>query len=85
MATASVGNGRIAVGSGKFCVSADTSPGNRAASAVNQSKSGGAIAVLLTGGVGNPFSVLLIGVIVLTAGLMILPALFLGPIVEGLH
>ena len=30
------------------------------------------------------FSVLLVGVIVLTAGLMILPALFLGPIVEGL-
>src|SRR5579863_6057375 len=34
---------------------------------------------------GATFSVLLIGVIVLTAGLMILPALFLGPIVEGLN
>jgi K+-transporting ATPase ATPase A chain len=34
---------------------------------------------------GATFSVLLVGVIVLTAGLMILPALFLGPIVEGLH
>jgi K+-transporting ATPase ATPase A chain len=33
---------------------------------------------------GATFSVLLVGVIVLTAGLMILPALFLGPIVEGL-
>src|SRR3984885_13324443 len=34
---------------------------------------------------GATFSVLLVGVIILTAGLMILPALFLGPIVEGLH
>ena len=34
---------------------------------------------------GATFSVLLIGVIILTAGLMILPALFLGPIAEGLH
>ena len=34
---------------------------------------------------GATFSVLLVAVIVLTAGLMILPALFLGPIVEGLH
>ncbi len=34
---------------------------------------------------GATFSVLLVGVIVLTAGLMILPALFLGPIVEGLQ
>ena len=34
---------------------------------------------------GATFSVLLVGVIVLTAGLMILPALFLGPIVEGLN
>jgi len=33
---------------------------------------------------GGTFVVLLIGVIVLTAGLMILPALTLGPIVEGL-
>jgi potassium-transporting ATPase potassium-binding subunit len=33
---------------------------------------------------GPTFVVLVIGVIVLTAGLMILPALFLGPIVEGL-
>ena len=33
---------------------------------------------------GATFSVLLVGVIVLTAGLMILPALFLGPIVDGL-
>ena len=33
---------------------------------------------------GPTFVVLLIGVIVLTAGLMILPALTLGPIVEGL-
>jgi potassium-transporting ATPase potassium-binding subunit len=33
---------------------------------------------------GATFVVLLIGVIVLTAGLMILPALSLGPIVEGL-
>jgi K+-transporting ATPase ATPase A chain len=33
---------------------------------------------------GPTFSILLIGVIVLTAGLMILPALTLGPIVEGL-
>ena len=32
---------------------------------------------------GATFSVLLVGVIVLTAGLMILPALFLGPIVKG--
>jgi K+-transporting ATPase ATPase A chain len=34
---------------------------------------------------GATFSVLLVGVILLTAGLMILPALFLGPIVEGLN
>jgi K+-transporting ATPase ATPase A chain len=34
---------------------------------------------------GATFSLLLVGVIVLTAGLMILPALFLGPIVEGLQ
>ena len=33
---------------------------------------------------GATFAVLLVGVIVLTAGLMILPALTLGPIVEGL-
>jgi K+-transporting ATPase ATPase A chain len=33
---------------------------------------------------GPTFAVLLTGVIVLTAGLMILPALTLGPIVEGL-
>ena len=33
---------------------------------------------------GGTFAVLLVGVIVLTAGLMILPALTLGPIVEGL-
>ena len=33
---------------------------------------------------GATFGVLLIGVIALTAGLMILPALTLGPIVEGL-
>jgi K+-transporting ATPase ATPase A chain len=33
---------------------------------------------------GGTFVVLLIGVIVLTAGLMIFPALTLGPIVEGL-
>jgi potassium-transporting ATPase potassium-binding subunit len=33
---------------------------------------------------GPTFVVLLIGVIVLTAGLMILPALSLGPIAEGL-
>ena len=33
---------------------------------------------------GPIFVVLLIGVIVLTAGLMIFPALTLGPIVEGL-
>jgi K+-transporting ATPase ATPase A chain len=33
---------------------------------------------------GATFAVLLTGVIVLTAGLMILPALTLGPIVEGL-
>ena len=33
---------------------------------------------------GPTFAVLLVGVIVLTAGLMILPALFLGPIVEAL-
>lgn len=33
---------------------------------------------------GPTFSVLLVGMIVLTAGLMILPALSLGPIVEGL-
>ena len=33
---------------------------------------------------GPTFSVLLVGVIVLTAGLMILPALVLGPVVEGL-
>ena len=33
---------------------------------------------------GPTFGVLLIGVIVLTAGLMVFPALTLGPIVEGL-
>ena len=33
---------------------------------------------------GATFVVLLVGVIVLTAGLMIFPALTLGPIVEGL-
>jgi K+-transporting ATPase ATPase A chain len=33
---------------------------------------------------GPTFAVLLVGVIVLTAGLMIFPALTLGPIVEGL-
>jgi len=33
---------------------------------------------------GPTFSILLVGVIVLTAGLMLLPALTLGPIVEGL-
>jgi K+-transporting ATPase ATPase A chain len=33
---------------------------------------------------GPTFSVLLIGMVVLTAGLMLLPALSLGPIVEGL-
>jgi len=33
---------------------------------------------------GVTFGVLLVGVIVLTAGLMVLPALTLGPIVEGL-
>jgi K+-transporting ATPase ATPase A chain len=33
---------------------------------------------------GPTFTVLLLGVIVLTAGLMIFPALTLGPIVEGL-
>ena len=33
---------------------------------------------------GPTFVVLLVGVIVLTAGLMIFPALTLGPIVEGL-
>jgi len=33
---------------------------------------------------GPTFVVLLIGVIALTAGLMIFPALTLGPIVEGL-
>jgi K+-transporting ATPase ATPase A chain len=33
---------------------------------------------------GPTFSVLLVGVIVLTAGLMIFPALTLGPLVEGL-
>ncbi|HEY4348406.1 MAG TPA: potassium-transporting ATPase subunit KdpA, partial [Gaiellaceae bacterium] len=33
---------------------------------------------------GPTFAVLLVGVIVLTAGLMVLPALTLGPIVEGL-
>ena len=33
---------------------------------------------------GATFGVLLLGVIALTAGLMILPALTLGPIVEGL-
>jgi K+-transporting ATPase ATPase A chain len=33
---------------------------------------------------GLTFAVLLVGVIILTAGLMILPALTLGPIVEGL-
>jgi K+-transporting ATPase ATPase A chain len=34
---------------------------------------------------GGTFVVLLVAVIVLTAGLMILPALTLGPIVEGLQ
>jgi len=33
---------------------------------------------------GPTFVALLVGVIVLTAGLMVLPALMLGPIVEGL-
>ena len=33
---------------------------------------------------GATFGILLLGVIALTAGLMILPALMLGPIVEGL-
>ena len=33
---------------------------------------------------GGTFAVLLVGVIVLTAGLMVFPALTLGPIVEGL-
>ena len=33
---------------------------------------------------GATFTVLLIGLIVLTAGLMLLPALALGPVVEGL-
>ena len=33
---------------------------------------------------GPTFVVLLVGVIILTAGLMIFPALTLGPIVEGL-
>jgi K+-transporting ATPase ATPase A chain len=33
---------------------------------------------------GPTFAVLLVGVIVLIAGLMLLPALTLGPIVEGL-
>ena len=33
---------------------------------------------------GPTFVVLLVGVIVLTAGMMLLPALALGPIVEGL-
>jgi K+-transporting ATPase ATPase A chain len=33
---------------------------------------------------GPTFAVLLVGVIILTAGLMIFPALTLGPIVEGL-
>ena len=33
---------------------------------------------------GPTFAVLLVGVIVLTAGLMLLPAVALGPIVEGL-
>jgi K+-transporting ATPase ATPase A chain len=33
---------------------------------------------------GPTFTVLLVGVILLTAGLMVLPALSLGPIVEGL-
>ena len=33
---------------------------------------------------GPTFAVLLVGAIVLTAGMMILPALTLGPIVEGL-
>ena len=33
---------------------------------------------------GGTFVVLLVGVIALTAGLMIFPALTLGPIVEGL-
>ena len=33
---------------------------------------------------GPTFVILLVGVIILTAGLMIFPALTLGPIVEGL-
>ena len=33
---------------------------------------------------GGTFGIMLLGVIALTAGLMILPALTLGPIVEGL-
>ena len=33
---------------------------------------------------GATFSVLLVGLILLTAGLMVFPALTLGPIVEGL-
>jgi K+-transporting ATPase ATPase A chain len=33
---------------------------------------------------GGTFVVLLVGVVILTAGLMIFPALTLGPIVEGL-
>ena len=33
---------------------------------------------------GPTFVVLLVGVIILTAGLMVFPALTLGPIVEGL-
>ncbi len=33
---------------------------------------------------GGTFAVLLVGIIVLTAGLMIFPALTLGPIVEAL-
>jgi potassium-transporting ATPase potassium-binding subunit len=33
---------------------------------------------------GGTFSVVLVGMILLTAGLMLFPALTLGPIVEGL-
>ena len=33
---------------------------------------------------GPTFSVLLVGLILLTAGLMVFPALTLGPVVEGL-
>src|SRR6478672_6820397 len=47
---------------------------------------GGAFAAKRTvpASVGPSFAVLLVGVIVLTAGLMIFPALTLGPLVEGL-